>query len=58
MNDKKIMTATEAQIIERAKYEAKMNYCIAKALVEGKVDSNVLRWAEQVYQTQKDIFEK
>jgi len=53
---KKVITATEVMIMEQAKYNALMNWRMAKALVEGKVDSRVLSWAEQVYETQKEIF--
>lgn len=52
------MTATEVMFIENAKHTTLMNYRMAKALVEGKVDSQTLRWAEEIYRTQKDIFEE
>ena len=51
------ITATEIMMMEQAKYESSMNWKMAKALVEGKVDSVVLRYAEQIYYSQKDIFE-
>lgn len=51
-------TGTEIAIIEQAKYLSKMNWRMAKALVEGKIDSRLLRFAEEVYETQKDIYEE
>ena len=54
---KKPTTMTEIMMLEEAKHRAYMNWRIAKALVEGKVDSQTLRWAEMQYETQKDIFE-
>ena len=51
-------TATEITVLENAKYATLMNWKMAKALVEGKVSSHVLRWAENIYHSQKDIFEE
>lgn len=58
MTKTKPMTATEVMFIENAKHTTLMNYRMAKALVEGKVDSQTLRWAEEIYRTKKDIFEE
>jgi len=54
----KIDTATAVQAMKQAKYTVKMNYEMAKALVEGKVSSQVLRYAEMVYQSGKGIFDE
>lgn len=50
-------TATETMILEQAKYHTRMNWLMAKALVEGKVSSRVLQYAESVFESQKDIIE-
>jgi hypothetical protein len=55
---KKPTTATEVFMIEQAKHSAMMNYKMAKALVEGKVDSYTLRYAEDVYYSQKEVYEE
>lgn len=55
---KKSMTVTEIMLIKQARYGAYMNWKMAKALVDGHVDSSVLRWAEIQYKSQKDIFTK
>lgn len=51
-------TATAMQFAEESKYRLKMNYCMAKALVEGRVDSNVLKYAEMICKSQKELFEE
>lgn len=51
-------TATEVMFSEQAKYITRMNWLMAKALVEGKVSSRVLQYAESVYESQKDIYEE
>jgi len=41
-------TATEVMIQEEAVYLAKMNYLLAKALLTGKINSVIVRWAEEI----------
>ncbi|OFW53956.1 MAG: hypothetical protein A2163_07750 [Actinobacteria bacterium RBG_13_35_12] len=56
------ITAMEAMMartaLEEAQYSYMMAWRMAKALVEGKVDSRTLRHAEMIYKTNKDIFEE
>lgn len=47
-NNKRAITATEIIMLQEAKYRVRMNYLMAKALVEGKVKSDVLRYAEMI----------
>ena len=56
--DKGDKTMTEVMLMREAQARAKMNWLMAKALVEGKVNSRVLSYAEQQYETQKEIFEE
>lgn len=53
-------TATEVMLNEANEYYQRMNWLMAKALVEGKVSSGVLSYAEEVYESllNKYLFEK
>lgn len=53
-----LTTGTELNLMEEMKKSSKMNWEMAKALVEGKVSSKVLSWAEMVYETLKEIYKE
>lgn len=53
----KYKTATEIILIKDLKRHSYMVWLMSKALVEGKVNSTVLRYAEEIYNSQKDIYE-
>jgi len=52
MEKNKNSTASEIiwqeRLARETKYVAKMNYLMAKALLTGKISSEVVRWAEEL----------
>jgi len=50
-------TATEVMLQEEVIYLAKMNYLLAKALLTGKINSNIVRWAEEIVALYKKTLE-
>ena len=52
MKDKEVkitpeMTGAAIMMAEEAKYRMRMSYKLAKALLTGKIDKNIVGWAEQ-----------
>lgn len=50
-------TATEVMFWEELKKVGRLNWLMARAIVKNKIDNTTLKYAEGVYNSQKDIYE-